>query len=335
MRDILSKLYFYYNYRRRNIYLKSLPQKIWIEPTNICNIKCKICPQSSSKFPNRGFMDIELLRKIAAEIQHIRPSLVTLHLSGEPLLHRQIDEFVRIIKDHGLSATFSTNGLLLTKDRAKSLIDAGLDAIRIDFAADKEVYESIRQKSLWKTVYANIHDLLEAKKEKGVVKPVVSLVNIDVTDDQEETENKRQDLMNLFQGYQFESSNLELHSWAGDFAQKTTHDSSINGLSANKHKLKTFSPCIHPFASFNITWDGFVVPCCRDLLRDYVIGDINKNTILEVWNSDKLLRLRKIHAENRYKEEPLCADCDQVWRDYSFMKMVIKTLSRIKFLLLK
>ncbi len=275
-------------------------------------------------------MDIELLKKIVSEIQQIHPRLVTLHLSGEPLLHNQISKFVQIIKEHGLDVTFSTNGMLLTKDLANELIDAGLDAMRIDFAADPKTYESIRQKSVWQDVYTNIQNLLKAKQTKNVTKPVISLVNIDVTDNPTETTARLKNLVDLFPGHQFESSNLELHSWAGDFSRKVDLKT---GKKPDQQVISTPSPCIHLYGSFTITWDGLVVPCCRDLLRDYVIGDLTKHSIREIWNAKKLRRLRRLHAKGRYQEEPLCADCDQVWRNYSLKTMVFKTLGRIKFLL--
>ncbi len=49
-----------------------------------------------------------------------------LHNFGEPLLHPEVTDFVRHCTERGVTASFFTNGVLLTEDRLSALADAGL-----------------------------------------------------------------------------------------------------------------------------------------------------------------------------------------------------------------
>ncbi len=62
------------------------PGFIWIEPTNHCNLSCRMCSRDPVKRP-AGFMDMGTFDSIAEQVLAFRPLLVTLHLAGEPMLH--------------------------------------------------------------------------------------------------------------------------------------------------------------------------------------------------------------------------------------------------------
>lgn len=323
---------FYYSYRRGKVHVPSRPLKIWVEPTNACNLLCKICPQSDGGFPTKGLMDVYLINKIASELRTIDPLIVTLHLSGEPLIHPHIGDLIKILKKETLNVTFSTNGVLLTKEKIDELIESGLDDIRIDFAADKKKFEEVRQKAVWETVYKNILALLEIKKERKLFKPRVLIINIDITDDPREVERNLKDLKKLFNGYPAEILNLELHTWAGEFAEKAGNGSLYKRFSHTQAVQSHYFPCPHIFGSFVISWNGDVVPCCRDLKKDYIIGNIKDKTIMELWNSERLMSLRKMQLSKRYKEIPLCRACDQLWCSYTLSKLAKNSLQKALYL---
>lgn len=330
MGSAYQKLLFYYCYKRKKSHVRSRPLKIWIEPTNACNLECKICPQSSGDLPRKGMMDISLMHKIASELRSIRPLLVTLHLSGEPLLHPEIAALVKILKKEDLAVTFSTNAMLLTREKCEELIDAGLDDIRIDFAADKTKYEDIRRKAVWDVAYNNILTLLKIKKSRNLFRPRILIVNIDVAENEPAAAGNCKKLRDLFGDYPVEISNLEFHTWAGDFARSKKGDPFFAKLQAVNEK--NYFPCPHVFGSFVITWDGDVVPCCRDLKKDYVIGNVKEHTIMDLWNSEKIVRLREKQIAGQYAEIPLCSSCTQLWNGYNFLRFAKNALRKTLYL---
>nr|WP_281069432.1 SPASM domain-containing protein [Methanococcus voltae] len=54
---------------------------------------------------------------------------------------------------------------------------------------------------------------------------------------------------------------------------------------------------------------GLCVPCCYDLNGDFVMGDINNSTLLEVWNSEKYIDFRTKMFTGRRQEIEICRKC--------------------------
>jgi radical SAM protein with 4Fe4S-binding SPASM domain len=67
--------------------------------------------------------------------------------------------------------------------------------------------------------------------------------------------------------------------------------------------------CAQIFKGIQVQADGEVVPCCVDWKRVNVIGDLNKNSLFEIWNGERLRKLQIEHLMgNKSKTEP-CKDC--------------------------
>ena len=73
-------------------------KKIYIEITNICNLKCKFCPETSRK---KEYMSLEQFEEIIKKIQS-HTKLVCLHVKGEPLLHDQLEEILNILERYNI-----------------------------------------------------------------------------------------------------------------------------------------------------------------------------------------------------------------------------------------
>ena len=58
-----------------------------------------------------------------------------------------------------------------------------------------------------------------------------------------------------------------------------------------KRKLKTYN-CNKPWGDMSIYSDGSVGPCCNLVGRKAPIGNVNNNTIKEIWNGEKMNRIR-------------------------------------------
>ena len=84
-------------------------KKIYIEITNICNLKCKFCPETNRKKQN---MRVENFEKVIRKI-HKHTNLVCLHVKGEPLLHNKLEDILKILEKYNLKANITTNGTLI------------------------------------------------------------------------------------------------------------------------------------------------------------------------------------------------------------------------------
>jgi radical SAM protein with 4Fe4S-binding SPASM domain len=68
--------------------------------------------------------------------------------------------------------------------------------------------------------------------------------------------------------------------------------------------------CYEPFKRVSILYDGRVVPCCFDYVGKYILGDINKKKLVDIWNDEPMLDLRKEFKSRQIKNK-LCNNCKQ------------------------
>ena len=112
------------SYTRRRTRLDYLPPVFWLEPTNHCNLHCAMCPNSVIERGDGGFLPFTDCVRVVDEISQHYPhggATVALFLSGEPLLHPELDQIIARIRKNGGVAGMITNGYLLTAERIERL----------------------------------------------------------------------------------------------------------------------------------------------------------------------------------------------------------------------
>ena len=75
-----------------------------------------------------------------------------------------------------------------------------------------------------------------------------------------------------------------------------------------------------------------VVPCCVDLAGNMAVGDVRKESLLDIWNSPVLMDIRFKIAAGRYKEIPLCSGCDILWKE-QVLGIPVKSIKELKYFL--
>lgn len=86
--------------------------KIYLEITNICNLKCSFCPDGNRK---KEFMKVENFKYIIEQIKDYT-NLIALHVKGEPLMHPELEEILKICYDAKLQVNITTNATLMEKN---------------------------------------------------------------------------------------------------------------------------------------------------------------------------------------------------------------------------
>ena len=304
---------FIWAYKLGRTRLSYAPIFVWLEPTNRCNLKCPQCPTGEGLRRERGDMTIDDYREVLGKLKQTPPLLLTLHLAGEPLLSGNIFEMISMAKEAGMQTTLSTNATPLSEEMSRRLIEAGLDSIRLDFCADKERFEQVRLGASWEKVYANIITLLKAKSEMNAERPIVRIKEVSTSGASHRERARRMgELKSMFREYSIKGfSSLEVHNWAGTFAAE---HGEVSGA-----KRKRPHPCSHLWTSLAITCDGLVVPCCRDLDCECVLGDIKVQSLDEIWNGEKLRNMRRAMIERNLKDVPLCAKCSRLRENPRFI----------------
>ncbi len=111
--------------------MKSYPSKLYVETTTRCNLRCSMCvKQTQGACIPETDMDMDVFRAMAPAFPHLDGLI--LNGIGEPLLSRNLTEMIKTARQvmrPDAEIGFQSNGLLLTRNRARQLVDAGLDTI--------------------------------------------------------------------------------------------------------------------------------------------------------------------------------------------------------------
>ena len=146
--------------------LLSFPRFIEIETVNACNARCPMCTIADWQ-RNTPTMKDDLFQRIADEIIDHRHEVkrVSLYRDGEPLLDKKLPSRVAILKDGGVGGiSISTNVSLLTEERSRALLEAGLDMIILSIdSLEKEIFESIRVRLDFEEVLENALKFIELR----------------------------------------------------------------------------------------------------------------------------------------------------------------------------
>ncbi|MBI3599243.1 MAG: radical SAM protein [Nitrospinae bacterium] len=141
------------------------PLKVTIEITNACNSDCIMCPRQSMT-RSVGNMDFELYKKIIADCGRIGVKIIQPFNFGEPLLHKRLGDFIRYAKENTKSRVqISTNGSILDDEKAREILDSGLDRINIDIDGfTRDTYKKVRRNLDFERVVENTERFIEMKK---------------------------------------------------------------------------------------------------------------------------------------------------------------------------
>lgn len=299
-------LNFLYNATHPQAYCSSPPHQVYIEATNVCNLRCTHCPQSTMR-RRPQYLDIKLFEKIIKELSPHKP-FIDLYLQGESLLHQKIAEMVKICRANGLLPRITTNTTLLRKELSKKLIEAGLNKIEFSVSGTTKVsYEKMHRGATYEKTLKNILDFLELNAAAGF--PVHTRT---VFVEEEKTQKEKGRYIKLFSKLPLDdvyiSPLINMFGW----------NKEVDLNSFKKLPKEKWPVCKCPWRQFGVNADGTVRACIFDYDSRYLVGDANKENIMDIWNGEKMMAFRQTIIDKRYEdfdkpELPLCTACSQIW----------------------
>lgn len=288
-----------------NFHVGAFPLFIDIEVTSACNLKCPFCATTfRSDAIKKGFMSLDIMKKIIDEGKDNGLYGVKFNIRGEPLLHPEIHTFVKYAKQSGLvDVYFNTNAMLLTEEIARRLIDAGLDRISVSFEGyTKEIYESYRVGADYQVVIDNIKNLQNLKRKLNVSHPKVRVQTVMLPD-----------IEPIFDKYK-------------EFWSKRADEVAFLDYKEMKNKKRGVEyswACPQIWQRMAIWWDGTILPCNHDDDALISLGNVSEMSIKNAWHSEKLNRIRDSHIKGRSHEIGACDGC--YLRDSEICKLMERT----------
>ena len=300
----------------------SAPFSLYLEPTSHCNLGCKFCPTGHKHLRNRrlnGLMGFGLFRKIVDDIKQFDHKLkrVNLYKDGEPLLHKQFPEMVRYLKDADVVDTIwvKTNGVPLDPELNARLADCGLDFIGVSInGVDASSYLDVTQRHIdYDKLVDGVADLFSRPR---TCKIYVKIVDSGLTPEQ--IDKFYADFTPISDYIAVEY----LHGWSAsdtmDFRLGTNADTFEGAPLVEK------IACPLPFFMLGINWSGTVSLCNEDWAHGTLVGDLMQESLMDIWNGERLRAMRRMHLEGRRSENPMCGNCHYLttlpdnidpWRD--------------------
>lgn len=281
------------NYRKslnydNNGFVPDFPLTVSIELVNRCNLNCVMCYTINHKDPKATFAlpDIEKLMKECGD--NGLPAAVV-GMGSESLIYKGVRDALAAVRKAGVMDVFlGTNGVLLTEDLSRFLVEQRIARIEISLdAATPETYLKIRRKDELKRIEANLETLLAVRRRLGSRLPVVRLCFCVQKDNIHEQEA----FLKKWEGKVDYIDFQEMVDF-GNVSEFRATEGMIEARPAGDARPAK-SYCAYPFNSLHVWSNGDVTPCCTFFGKALVIGNTKVQSLKDIWNGDKIKTIRR------------------------------------------
>jgi len=278
------------------------PKYIQLETVTKCNAKCPFCPQNEIvRDPAR--MPEATWRKV---VDDTRGWGVTYRpfLTNEPFVDKRMPEITRYIKENDPTAKveFNTNGELMTGDLGRALLEAGVDIMRFSIDGfSPATYEPSRVGIDYGKVLERTTAFLEMWDREGYRDKVFTeLRMIEVPENRHEIED--------YKAY-----------WAPKCSEVLITQLYQWPWTGQKPSDVVMKPCLKILDEMFFYTDGNATVCCWDVHEKAVIGNVNEQSVMEIWKSHAAACLRDLLDDGRRDLIHLCSRCN-AYQDYDFSR---------------
>jgi radical SAM protein with 4Fe4S-binding SPASM domain len=246
-------------------------------------------------------------------------SYLIFYFQGEPYINPDFLEMVDFASRHKIYTLSSTNGHFLDEEIAKKTIESGLNRLIISIdGVTQTSYESYRKEGSLQQVLDNTKRLVELKRRMRSRTPHIVFQFLVVKPNQYEVPEMKKlaDSIGVDE-LKFKTAQIYDYQHGNPLIPTIEKYSRYRKLDDKTYVLKNklYNKCWKMWHSCVITWDGKVVPCCFDKDARYVMGDLNKNSLASIWNSQTYKRFRQDILNDR-KQIDICTNCTEgnaVW----------------------
>jgi radical SAM protein with 4Fe4S-binding SPASM domain len=292
-------------YEARKVVLQSYPYRLYIDPINICNLQCPLCPTGQKLMPSQGKMSLETFRNIF-DIFKDYAQWVGLYNWGEPLLHRDIFDMVSYIAKHNTRTMISTNfSVPFPEHRAEEMVKSGLSRLLVSMdGATRETYEQYRIGGSFNKVIENLHMLAETKRRLNSSLPEMILQFIVFNHNEHEIDKFNEMAQQVTAKVSVTSAICDMGTVAefspqeavARYANWLPKNSEYRRYDAYGNWVYNADVCHSLWNTVVFRWDGEVFPCCLPYKDQDSFGNVNQNTFQEIWNGPKYQHVRSLFS---------------------------------------
>jgi len=287
-----------------------------IETTNACNMKCKMCPRTTMMTRKVETIKKEVFENVINQLRpwtseewlnwegfvqneygihknhmsenhfflYIIPRVIQLHGYGDPLLDKNMDYYVELLNQRGLSSYFSCNPANINVEKTEQMFENGLDYIKysIESVDDKQHKEIRGESSDFSTSYRKILELLNLKAQKNYKTTIIiTMLDLNHNLQVEEYEKLKAAFKDLDVYIYIKSEDQQWYR-KEYHGTKSVHWSEI---------------CRHPWMSMTIKSNSEVAMCMEDYNNEIVLGNAEEESLSGIWNGARYAGFRKTHYD--------------------------------------
>jgi len=280
-------------YLARREKLGALPVEYIVETTAKCNLYCPMCVRETYKQPKADMAD-EIFERLVNQSASTAEHMMLIGL-GEPFMDARIFDRIEYCRRHDISTLLSTNGTFLDEAASRRLLATGLEHITLSFdGSTKESFEYYRKGAKFEKVRDNFVRFAGLKHRlRARTQVVVQMVRM-------------------------ERNRTEVD----DFRRFWEAVEGVDQVRIKEDETNLMRPAGHPASDWGypchylwrgpmyVKQDGSVYPCCQSyMLGGGPVGQIGSTPLDEIWNSEEMRRMRRLHAQGRAGEIDICARC--------------------------
>lgn len=291
------------------------PFAIYLETTNVCNFKCRFCPESFSDYAEtagglfRMGMDdyLHAVSEIEALMQPGQLKTLNFYMMGEPFANKLLTQFIAIAHERGIAERLAvtTNGSLLKPDTWEPVIQSGLDYLRVSIYGGSGASHRANTASgiPLERIVDNVGGFKAFRDARGATAPHIYVKMIESPDAQE-----NQAFFERFSPIADEIKLEPVMNW------NDPSEGNLSGISTDELMNSNFlkhhkSACPFPFYSLVIHSDLQVSVCCVDWNKKTVMGSLRQQSLRDIWQGTAMHEFRMRHLQHERHLLPGCASC--------------------------
>lgn len=306
----MGVVYSEYLFRRKRLWGRPIDVKI--EPTNICNTTCQLCPTGLGMIGRKkGRMTLDQFQRV---VDQIRRYAYTVDLSnwGDPLICPDIVAMIRYAHNARLWTYLSSNLHAMTDDLVDDLVTSGLDMLNCSLhAATAETYQAYQPNRSFDAIVSAVQKIESAKKRLNRRTPVIRLCFVVTAKNEHEIDAFQSLARQLGVESVIMAASLNVRFIGQGKHLENLHWTSQQRSDAQNELMQQWLPkqsqwiapwyrridaamhatpgrklyrCDWPWKRMVVNWDGDVTVCCGVFDASRSMGNVFSQSISSIWN---------------------------------------------------
>ena len=268
----------------KNTIITPFPLHVDLESASTCNMDCPMCYRS--KLKDTGQMNFDLFKKAVDECEANNVFSIRLSWRGETLTHPRIKEMIAYATNKIKNVSFLTNAFYIDDDMIDCFIENAINYVSVSFDGIKENYEKIRYPAKFEESYKRLARLRDKKRATGANRPQVRVCTIwpAIRDDPD-----------------------AYYKTMKEVSDYIVYNPYINFK--GPMQIKPDFICQYPWERIVVASNGQAQCCTGWNADDIVLGNIMDKSIYDMWHSDLMNKIRRVHSEGHRMSLNSCANC--------------------------